>query len=99
MAKVKTSKKLRPLRVKAKEKAGKITTAGRRALSKGQFALPDGNKPGVKGRYPIHDISHARNALARVSAHGTSSEKARVRAAVYRKYPTLKPAKKAKKKK
>jgi len=33
-------------------------------------------------RYPISDKAHARNALARVSQHGTSDEKARVRAAV-----------------
>jgi pyrroloquinoline quinone (PQQ) biosynthesis protein C len=46
--------------------------------------------------YPIHDIAHARNALARVSAYGTSEEKRRVRAAVYRRYPSLKKGKKKK---
>lgn len=40
-------------------------------------------------RYPIHDIAHARNALARVAQHGTKSEQARVHAAVCRKYPSI----------
>jgi len=43
-------------------------------------------------KYPIHDIAHARNALARVAQHGTPAEKKRVRAAVYRKYPSLRKA-------
>ena len=41
-------------------------------------------------KYPIHDISHARNALARVSMFGTPDEKERVRAAVYARFPGLK---------
>ena len=86
---------LRPLRVKTKEKGGKITTAGRRALSKGQFALPNGDRPGVAGRYPIDTIKRGRNALARVSAHGTPAEKAAVRRAVYANYPELKARAKA----
>jgi hypothetical protein len=61
----------------------KLTTRGRKRIKASNFALP-------KRRYPIHDISHARSALARVSQHGTPSEKKRVRAAVYRKYPSLK---------
>ena len=85
------AKGLRPLKVKVREKGGKLTTAGRRALSKSQFALPDGNRQGIKGRYPIPDKAHARNALARVSAYGTSAEKAIVRRNAYKKYPSLKP--------
>lgn len=46
------------------------------------FALPG-------RRYPIHDVSHARNALARVSQYGTSSEKKRVKEAVSKKYPEI----------
>jgi hypothetical protein len=65
----------------------KLTTAGRKRIKKSSFALPG-------RRYPIHDASHARNALARVSQHGTPSEKNRVRAAVRRKYPGIKVAKK-----
>jgi hypothetical protein len=65
----------------------KLTAKKRNNLSTGSFALPS------KRAYPINDISHARNALARVSQHGSSSEKAQVRAAVYRKYPSLKKGK------
>jgi hypothetical protein len=59
-----------------------LTTAARKALPATSFALPD-------RRYPIEDASHARNALARVSQHGTPEEKARVRAAVHRRYPGI----------
>jgi hypothetical protein len=41
-------------------------------------------------KYPINDRSHARNALARVSQHGSPAQKARVRAAVRRRYPGIK---------
>ena len=44
----------------------------------------------VPGRkYPIPDRSHARNALARVSQHGTPTEKAEVRKKVKSKYPGI----------
>ncbi len=69
----------------------KLTARGRKRIKKGNFALPE------KKAYPIHDISHARNALARVAQHGTASEKARVRRAVYKKYPSLRKKKKKKK--
>lgn len=61
----------------------KLTALGRKRIKPTNFALPG-------GRYPIHDISHARNALARVSQHGTPEEKLKVRAAVRSKYPSLK---------
>lgn len=48
------------------------------------FALPKERK------YPIPDASHARNALARVAQNGTPSEKRRVRAAVHKKFPSIK---------
>lgn len=60
----------------------KLTTEGRKHIAPKNFALPG-------GRYPIHDASHARNALARVSQFGSSAEKAKVRAAVHRKYPGI----------
>lgn len=44
--------------------------------------------PGER-RYPINDTAHARNALARVSQFGSAAEKAKVRAAVHRKYPGI----------
>ncbi|WP_211211292.1 hypothetical protein, partial [Bifidobacterium magnum] len=38
----------------------------------------------------INDRTHAISALARVSQYGTPAEKKQVRAAVYKKYPSLK---------
>jgi hypothetical protein len=40
-------------------------------------------------RYPIEDIEHARNALARVSQHGSPEEKSKVRSKVHSKYPSI----------
>lgn len=60
----------------------KLTTKGRNALASKSFALPG-------RRYPIENASHARNALARVSQHGSPEEKAKVRSAVERKYPSI----------
>lgn len=75
----------------------RLTSAERKAMPKSQFALP-GKKHGGKGGYPIEDASHARNALARVSQHGTSAEKATVRAKVHAKFPNIGRAAKAAKK-
>ena len=61
---------------------GKLTAAARHALPAKDFAL--GGE-----RYPINDPNHARNALARVSQHGSESEKEKVRTAVHRKYPGI----------
>ncbi|MEU1663564.1 hypothetical protein ABZ547_08110 [Streptomyces sparsogenes] len=60
----------------------KLSSKRRKRMSTKSFALPG-------KRYPIPDKTHARNALARVSAHGTPAEKARVRKAVARKYPSI----------
>lgn len=59
-----------------------LTARRRKRLKAKQFAL--GGR-----RYPINDPAHARNALSRVSQYGTPEEKARVRAAVGRKYPKI----------
>lgn len=59
-----------------------LTAKGRKRIAPSNFALPD-------GRYPIHDASHARNALSRVAQNGTPAEKAKVKAAVRRKYPGI----------
>lgn len=61
----------------------RLTTEARSKLPDSAFVFP------AERRYPIHDRSHARNALARVSQHGTPDEKARVRAAVARRYPGM----------
>lgn len=70
----------------------RLTTEERKKLKSSQFALPGkGEGPEGKGAgsYPIPDKSHARNALARVSQHGSSAEKSKVRAAVKRKFPGI----------
>ena len=61
----------------------KLTARGRKQIKTGSFAIPE------KRKYPIHDKSHARNALARVSQSGTPAEMARVRRAVHRRYPDM----------
>ena len=60
-----------------------LTGKKRKNLAKTSFAIPE------KRAYPIHDQAHARNALARVSQHGSPAEKRRVRGAVARKYPNI----------
>jgi hypothetical protein len=61
----------------------KLTSKQRNALPKKSFAIPG------ERAYPINDKSHARNALARVSQHGSPTEKTKVRSAVKRKYPGI----------
>lgn len=62
----------------------KLTGKQRKKLPKKAFAIPS------KRKYPIPDKAHARNALARVSAHGTKAQKKAVRAAVTKRFPSLK---------
>jgi hypothetical protein len=64
-----------------------LTTAARRRIPAKEFVGP-------RETYPIEDEVHARNALSRVSAYGSPAQKARVRAAVKRKYPDIKLPKK-----
>lgn len=59
-----------------------LDTNARHHIAHKNFALPG-------ERYPIEDKVHARNALARISQHGTEAEKEKVRAAVHRKYPGI----------
>lgn len=71
----------------------KLSTAARKKLRPGQFAIPakagSAKARAKSGNYPIEDKAHARNALSRVAQHGTSAQKAKVRAAVKRKYPDI----------
>jgi hypothetical protein len=60
-----------------------LTAAARKKLPKSAFAIPE------EEAYPIHDEAHARNALARVTQHGTPEQKRRVRNAVKRRYPHI----------
>ena len=59
-------------------------SSNRNRLADSSFALPKERK------YPIPDIEHARNALARVAQNGTAEEQKKVRRAVEKKYPSLK---------
>jgi hypothetical protein len=66
-----------------------LTASARKHIKTSSFALPG-------RRYPIEDAAHARNALSRVSQHGSPAEKVKVRAAVRRKYPGIGKKKKGK---
>ena len=68
----------------------KAFTANTKA-PKGSYAVPPGSSVGGKGvaKYPLNTAGRARNALSRVSQHGSAAEKRMVRAAVKRKYPSI----------
>jgi len=78
---------------KNKEGGDVLSYGERQRMPKGDFALP-GKGGGPKGKqggsYPIPDISHARNALARISQFGNPAQKRKVRAAVAKKFPSIK---------
>lgn len=61
----------------------RLTYKERKNLPSSTFVEPG------KRKYPIPDAAHGRNALARVSQHGSPAEKAKVRAAVHRKFPGI----------
>jgi hypothetical protein len=63
----------------------KLSYAQKKRMRSSSFALPKERK------YPLTDLAHCRNALARVSAFGTIKEQDIVRRKVYKKYPSLKP--------
>ena len=70
----------------------KLTAAKRKNIPKSETAVPSKAKPksgggAVSGSYPIPDLAHARNALARSSGKPVESQ---VRAKVYAKFPQLK---------
>jgi hypothetical protein len=78
----------------AKKGAGSRSRKGYVANTKapkGSYAVPARSRVGGKGRakYPINSLARARNALSRVSAHGSAAEKRMVKSAVKRKYPAL----------
>lgn len=62
----------------------KLTGKQRKKLPKSSFAIKS------KRAYPIHDKAHAKNALARVKQSGTKAQQKKVRAAVTKRYPSLK---------
>ncbi|CAB4131613.1 hypothetical protein UFOVP276_43 [uncultured Caudovirales phage] len=54
-----------------------------------RIGVAEGIQGSSKGKYPIHDLSHARAALRVVAMHGTPEEKELVRAKVKAKYPEI----------
>ena len=71
----------------------KLTYAARKKMSPGKFVFPKGTKaqPGVK-KFPIPDLAHGRNALARASqpsAKLTQVERCAVVKAVCKKFKSL----------
>ena len=81
----------------AHERDHHITTAGRRALTPRQFALPPGPKEkrrGIKGRLPIDTLARARNALARAAqmrknGHLSLGQLATVQRKVHAAWPSI----------
>jgi len=69
-----------------------LSAEERQNLKKSEFALPgkgEGPEGKGSGSYPIDSVNRARSALSLVAQHGTSEEKAKVRAAVKKKYPEI----------
>ena len=62
----------------------RLTALQRKHIPTSEFGLPGERK------YPLNNSSHARNALARVSQHGTPEQKAKVRSKVRRLFPSIK---------
>jgi len=65
-----------------------LSSKQRKNMPTEEFAIPETRS------YPIGDISHARNALARSSG---KPEESRIKKAVYKKFPELDPKNKKKK--
>lgn len=61
----------------------KLTSKQRNALPASDFAGPDRS-------YPVNDMSHARNALARASQHAGPALKAHIKSLVKKKFPQIK---------
>jgi hypothetical protein len=53
-------------------------------------ALPDSAFAGPGRSYPVNNLSHARNALARAAQHASPALKAQIRAKVHKKFPGIK---------
>lgn len=66
-----------------------LTTEAREHIKTKNFALSAKQSDTGKPAYPIHDKSHAANALARVKQHGSPAERAEVYKDVAKKYPEL----------
>ncbi len=61
-----------------------LTAKTRDALPASDFVFPK------ERAYPIHDVEHARDALARGAQYETGARLAKIRSAVHRRYPEIK---------
>lgn len=67
-----------------------LTASQRNALPDSDFALVTTDAQGNKQRdYPIPDVAHAANAMARAKQNASPSDYAKIRAAVCKRYPRL----------
>lgn len=66
----------------------RLTYKEKKSLPTSTFVLKKERK------YPIPDVTHARNALARASQFGSPTVQGMVKAEVKRRFPTIKVAKK-----
>ena len=82
MAVITTGNEPKALTARRTKPMAKLSTKARKAIPKEDFALSG-------RRYPIEDKNHARNALSRVSQHGSPAEKATVRRKVHAKFPGI----------
>jgi hypothetical protein len=83
---------MEPAEPEKKKSGGHITTAQRKALPSGEFALPGkGKGAGGKGpgAYPIDTPGRARNALSRGAQHASPAELATIKRKVHAKYPGI----------
>lgn len=74
------------------KKKGWLSAKERQAMPSSDFALPgkgSGPKGAGAGSYPVPDAKHGRLALGMVSRYGDSAEKAKVRAKVAEKFPSI----------
>ena len=62
--------------------------AGGKPIAKGNFALPGGG-PGGKDAYPIDTPGRAQNALGKSTRFASPAQKAKIKTAVKKKYPSM----------
>ena len=79
------------------KQAYEIKPEDRPSIAKKDFAQPNKEEAGHKGKYPIPDRQHAKSALGFAKMHGDSAAYAAIRAKVKAKYPDMLEGEKEKK--
>lgn len=72
--------------MRMRKTAAELQAGQREDIKSKNFAV---HTRGEEPKYPIHDQAHAQNALTRVQQFGSADEKAKVFAAITKKYPAL----------